>query len=55
MIHNLRHGVPIPSADTVKNNIIKTYYKNKNKLRQFFQVIDIKKFFYIKLCLIYIV
>jgi hypothetical protein len=45
MIYNLRHGVPIPSADTVKNNIMETFHKNKKKLRQFFQVINIEIFF----------
>jgi len=29
MVHNLRQGVPIPSADTIKNNMMKTFNKKK--------------------------
>jgi hypothetical protein len=48
MLYNLRHGVKIPSANTVKIDIIKTYNDNKNQIRQFLQVIinNLKNFIY---------
>ena len=41
MVHNLCQGVPIPSADTIKNNTMKTFNKKKIDIRQFLQVINI--------------
>ena len=37
----LRNRVKVPSADTLKNDIILDYDKKKNKVRQYLQVIII--------------
>ena len=44
MLNILRGGISIPGADTVKNNIMSTYNKNKKKIQQFLQVIVLKNF-----------
>jgi lipoate synthase len=45
MINILRNGAPIPSADTIKKNIMVTFGENKKKIRQLLQVIIILKFY----------
>lgn len=39
LISILRSGVPIPCADTLKNNIIISFNENKKNIQQFLQVI----------------
>lgn len=41
IVNILRNGVKVPSADTLKNDIMIDYDKNKNKVRQYLQVIII--------------